>query len=176
MKKNDVVQEYIIPETSFFIVLFKNGYTHNFTVKKVKEIFTIYWTDFIKAYGYEGNPIPPQAHSIEFTKNNFTLKGMNHEIICNLANYNQKMNPDLQQLPEIEKIYIDPALRQELLARGQLRYDEDACRIPGILYEAVNENIEINKSELFEENYDEELFAEEENIRTKLYTRSLIRR
>lgn len=169
MKQNN------IPETSFVIVLFKNGHTHNFTIKKVKEIFTIYWTDFIKAYGYEGNSILPQAHSIEFTKNSFMLKGIYEETICDLETYNRKINPNIKQLPEIEKVYIDPKLRQELLIREQLKYDEEASRIPGILYEPVKEKLEIPNDELFKENYDDEAY-EEEYEEENTYTRSLVRR
>lgn len=169
MKQNN------IPETSVFFVLFNNGDTHYFAVKKNKEIFNIYWTDFIKAYGYEGNSILSLANSIEFTKNNFVLKGKQNEIICSLEDYNKKVNSNDLTLPEIEKVYIDPELRQELLIRGQLKYDEEASRIPGILYEPLKEKLEIPNDELFKENYDDEAY-EEEYDEENTYTRSLVRR
>ena len=167
-----------IPETSYFFVHFNNGDTHYFTVKKVKETFNIYWTDFIKAFGYERNSILPRAHKINFTKNSFTLIGNNQETICNLENYNQKIKPNNEQISEIKEVYIDPDLRQELLGRGQLTYSEDASRIPGILFEPVKETLAINKNELFEENYDDELYDYEydEEYETSPYTRSLIRK
>ena len=172
LKKNN------IPDISVFFILLNDGNTHYFTVKKTKEIFKIYYNDF--GYEYE-------ADSIEFTKNSFQLKKYNGENIYNLQNYYKIMNQmnnqeNTNNQPEIEMLYIDLELRKELLNRGQLKYDEDASKIPGIIYEPIQEKLDINKNEFFheqiidqdfyfDEELDEENSFEEESKELPHYTR-----
>lgn len=163
-KKNNILN------TSVFFILLNDGNTQYFTVKKNKEIFKIYYNEF----GYEC-----EADLIEFSKKGFILKKYTGETIFNFQDTYQKINQDNKQ-PEIEMAYFDLELREELLTRGQLTYDEDASRIPGIIYEPMQQELDINKNEFFHEQiidqdfyFDEDLFDEEDSFEEELphYTR-----
>lgn len=155
-----------IPDISIFFILLSDGNTQYFTVKKTKEIFKIYWNDFIKVCE-EGAQVP-EANSIEFTENGFVLKNAVGETICSLEDYYKIKNKNNKQpssnLPKIELLYIDSQLRKELLTREQLRCDEVASRIPGILYEPIQEKLGINTNEFFNEEVEEEFLFDEEPL------------
>ena len=126
-----------IDTTRYFVILLSNGDTMYFSVEEQNEIYKIYCEDFIKTFDYDRTKVIP-AHSIEFTKDNFTLKDSTGMIIYNLKdNYKTLRNTYNQTTPEIKMLYIDNDIRPKLLERGQMLYDESAYDIPGVLYEPI---------------------------------------
>ena len=126
-----------VDTTRYFFILLSNGDTIYFSVEKEKEIYKIYCEDFIKTFNYDKSKVTP-ANSIEFTKDNFTLKDSTGMIIYNLKdNYKKLRNTYNPIIPEIEMLYIDNDIRPKLLERGQILYDESAYNIPGLLYEPI---------------------------------------
>ena len=124
-------------DTRYFFILLSNGDTIYFSVEKENEIYKIYCEEFIKAFNYDKTKVTP-AYSIEFTKDNFTLKDNTGTIIYNLKdNYKKLRNIYEPITPEIKMIYIDNDIRPKLLERGQMLYDESAYDIPGLLYEPM---------------------------------------
>lgn len=126
-------------DTRVFFIFLSNGDTIYFSVEKQNEIYKIYCEDYLKAFNYDNKEIITPGHSIEFTKDNFSLKDNTGMTICNLKeDYNRIRGiSNSQKTPEIEMVYIDSDRRSELLTRGQMLYDETACNIPGLLYEPV---------------------------------------
>lgn len=121
----------------YFFILLSNGDTIYFSIEEEKEIYKIYCEDFIKAFDYDKTKVTP-AHSIGFTKDNFTLKDSTGMTICNLKdNYQTIKNTYSQETLEIEMLYIDNDIRPKLLERGQMLFDETAYNIPGLLYEPI---------------------------------------
>lgn len=126
-------------EVRSFFVLYSNGDTFYFTVTPNLEI---YCTKFINMYESNSRQMMPGAHSLEFIGDSFVLKNIDGEKIYSLETYRMLMNnfiPIQEELPTIERLYIDEDVRIALLSAGKIKYDEKASKIPGLLYEPHQE-------------------------------------
>lgn len=127
-----------IDDTRTFFIHLNGEEPIYFNIIKEAEIYKIYLEKIAKMQVYNNEPIIPSAHSIELTKNNFTLKNNTGEVICDLKKYYKLINQTYPiNTPEIVALYIDADMREKMLTRGQLQYDVDASRIPGVLYEPI---------------------------------------
>lgn len=126
-----------VDTTRHFFILLSNGDTIYFSLEKENEIYKIYCDDFIKTFNYDKSKVTP-AYSIEFTKDNFTLKDNTGMTIYNLKDDYKKLRNTYNPItPEIEMLYIDSDIRPKLLERGQILFDETSYDIPGLLYEPI---------------------------------------
>lgn len=119
-------------EARHFIVLFNNGDTFFFTVLKTGEI---YCKEFNKEYTKNTGKMLPCAYTVEFTNNNFELKGITGETIFSLEKYHQLTGTVMDEMLSIEKFYIDSDVRQEILDAEKITLGENLTHVPGLLDE-----------------------------------------
>ena len=131
-----------------FFVLYNNGEVYYFNVNQKGEI---YCREFAKLFG----DYISGAHSIEFTETGFNLYDIDGQHIYSLEEFRntlKKIKFISYLMPEnitaTERIYLDEDVRTELLAKGKLKYNEQASQIPGLLSEPIKEKTHTKKYKL----------------------------
>lgn len=115
-----------------FFILYNNGETFYFTVDSNSKI---YCDRFKNTYEYFRKVKMPGANTLEFTGNSFCLKNEAGEKIYSLEDYYKEVQnilPIQQELPEIEKLYIDDDVHAHLISEGIIKYDENASHVIGL--------------------------------------------
>lgn len=113
-----------------FIILYNNGDIFFFTVCKNGEISC---KEFNRVNRIKTGKELPSASSIELTNNDFKLKNNLGETIYSLKEYHQNTGTIVDELVAIEKFYIDSDVRQEILDKEIITFDETITEIPGLI-------------------------------------------
>ena len=120
-----------------FFILFSNGETFYFNLTNGQ----IKCKEFQKLYG--DNILA--ASIIQLDVNGFSLKQEDGKTIYSLDQYllglknsGQLFIPNFEN-SFVERLYINPDVRTIMLAEEKLTYSPDACNIPGLLYEPIEE-------------------------------------
>ena len=127
-----------------FFILYSNGDTFYFTVNPNLDI---YCNKFITAYESNGKKMMPAAQVLNLKGDSFDLQNYQGETIYSLEDYRNatRHNPQ-EEIPTIERLYIDADVRMALLESGRITYDAKASQIPGLLSEPLaNEHTLVRK-------------------------------
>lgn len=115
-----------------FIILYNNGDIFFFTVSQNGELNC---KEFNRVNRIKTGKELPLASSIELTNNNFKLKNKLGETIYSLKEYHQATGIIVDELVTIEKFYIDSDVRQEMLDKEIITFDETITEVPGLINE-----------------------------------------